>query len=70
MSKWPAVKAERLLWALLRIGWTVTRTSGSHRTLARPGSPDYVFAFHGDEEVGPRALARVVKHTGLTPEDL
>ncbi len=70
MSRWPALKAERLLRALLRMSWTIKRTSGSHRTLSRPGSPDYVFAFHDGEELGPKALARVARHTGLTPEDL
>lgn len=70
MSGWPAVKAGRLFRALLRIGWTVKRGSGSHRTLTRPGWPDYVFAFHDGEEIGPRMLARVAKHTGLNPEDL
>ena len=70
MSAWPAVKAERLLRALLRIGWIVKRNSGSHRTLSRPGWPDYVFAFHDGDEVGPRMLARVAKHTGFKPEDL
>lgn len=29
-----------------------------------------VFAFHDQEEIGPRMLARVVKRTGLRPEDL
>jgi len=28
------------------------------------------FAFHDDEELGPRMLARLGKHTGLTPQDL
>jgi predicted RNA binding protein YcfA (HicA-like mRNA interferase family) len=70
VSDWPAIKASRLLHALLRIGWTIKRQVGSHRTLARPGWPDYVFAFHDSDEVGPRMLARVAKHTGLTPGDL
>jgi predicted RNA binding protein YcfA (HicA-like mRNA interferase family) len=55
---------------LLRIGWTVKRTSGSHRTLSRPGWPDLVFAFHNNEEIGPKMLARIAKVTGLKPEDL
>jgi hypothetical protein len=38
--------------------------------LERPGSPDYVFAFHDDEEIGPRMLARVAKKTGLSADDL
>jgi predicted RNA binding protein YcfA (HicA-like mRNA interferase family) len=70
VSQWPAAKARRVFAALLRIGWTVKRASGSHRTLTRQGSPDFVFAFHDSEEIGPRMLARIAKHTGLTPEDL
>jgi predicted RNA binding protein YcfA (HicA-like mRNA interferase family) len=70
MTQWPSRKARLVLAALLRIGWMVKRQSGSHRTLERPGWPNYVFAFHDGEEIGPRMLARVAKHTGLTPEDL
>jgi predicted RNA binding protein YcfA (HicA-like mRNA interferase family) len=70
MSGWPAAKANRVLAALLRIGWTTKRQSGSHRTLQRPGFPDFVFAFHDRDEIGPRMLARIAKHTGLTPDDL
>jgi predicted RNA binding protein YcfA (HicA-like mRNA interferase family) len=56
--------------ALFRIGWTLKRQVGSHRTLARPGWPDYVFAFNDGDEIGPRMLARIAKHTGLRPDDL
>jgi predicted RNA binding protein YcfA (HicA-like mRNA interferase family) len=56
---------------LLRIGWSVKRRSGgSHQVLARPGWPDFVFAFHPGDEIGPRMLARIAKHTGLTAGDL
>ena len=71
MSQWPSTRARRVLAALLRIGWRVKRRAkGSHRTLAREGWPDYVFAFHDNEEIGPRMLARIAKRTGLTPEHL
>ena len=70
MSQWPSTKAKRVLTALLRIGWRIKRESGSHKTLEREGWPDVVFAFHDREEVGPRMLARLAKHTGLKPEDL
>jgi hypothetical protein len=36
----------------------------------REGFPNYVFAFHDGEEIGPRMLARIAKRTGLKPEDL
>ena len=70
MSEWPSARARRILAALLRIGWVVKRQRGSHRVLARPGWSDVVFAFHDDEEIGPRMLSRIAKHTGLKAEDL
>jgi len=38
--------------------------------LFRDGYPNYIFAFHDSDEIGPKMLARVAKHTGLTPDDL
>jgi len=70
MSAWGASKAKRVLAALLRIGWVVKREASSHKTLRREGWPDYVFAFHDGEEIGPRMLARIARHTGLKLEDL
>jgi predicted RNA binding protein YcfA (HicA-like mRNA interferase family) len=62
VSAWPAAKARLVLAALLRIGWSVKRSSGSHRMLAREGWPDF--------EIGPRMLARIARRTGLRPDDL
>jgi len=70
VSSWPATKARRVLAALFRIGWSIKREAGSHRILARVGWPDFVFAFHDGEEIGPRMLSRIARHTGLTPQDL
>jgi predicted RNA binding protein YcfA (HicA-like mRNA interferase family) len=70
VSVWRAAKARRVLAALLKIGWTIKRARSSHRTLARPEWPDFVFAFHDNLEIGPHMLARIAKRTGLRPEDL
>lgn len=70
MTDWPSTKARRVLAALLRIGWSIKRQTGSHRTLSRDGWPDVVFAFHDDVEIGPRMLRRIAKNTGLMPDDL
>ena len=70
MSRWPSTKARRVFSALLAPGWQLKRQSGSHRTLSRDGWSDFVFAFHDGEEIGPKMLARIAKHTGLTPLDL
>jgi predicted RNA binding protein YcfA (HicA-like mRNA interferase family) len=70
MSQWGSKKARLVLAALLRIGWQIKRQSGgSHRVLARSGWPDFVFAFHEGEEIGPRMMARLARRTGLRPED-
>ena len=70
MTNWPSTRARRVLAALQRIGWTVKRQSGSHRTLARKDWDDFVFAFHDNDEIGSRMLARIAKRTGLRREDL
>ncbi len=70
MSQWSATKANRVLAALLRLGWSVKRQTGSHKILERPDWADVVFAFQDGDEIGPRMLARIAKSTGLTPEDL
>lgn len=70
MSQWQSAKARRVFAALMKLGWQLKRQTGSHRTLAREGWPDFVFGFHDGEEIGPRMLARIAKHTGLAPEDL
>jgi predicted RNA binding protein YcfA (HicA-like mRNA interferase family) len=67
---WPSTKARQVLKALKTIGWTVKRQTGSHRTLERAGWPNFVFAFHDGEEIGPKMLARIAKSTGLRAEDL
>jgi predicted RNA binding protein YcfA (HicA-like mRNA interferase family) len=70
MSNWPSAKAKQVLAALLSTGWRVKRQSGSHKTLEHANDPDYVFAFHDEEEIGPRMLSRIAKNTGLEPSDL
>lgn len=70
MTGYPAAKAKRVLAVLQRLGWSIKRQSGSHRTLSKPEWPDVVFAFHDGAEIGPKLLSRIAKSTGLTPEDL
>jgi predicted RNA binding protein YcfA (HicA-like mRNA interferase family) len=69
MSNWPSRKAKQVLAALLRAGWKIKGETGSHKVLEHPDYPDYVFAFHDREEIGPRMLARIARKTGLKPED-
>ena len=70
MSSFASTKARRVYAALERIGWALKRQTGSHRVLTREGWPNYVFAFHDGEKIGPGMLRRIAQHTGLTPDDL
>jgi len=70
MSNWPASKSKKVLSALINKGWEIKRISGSHKILSKPGWDDFVFAFHDNEEIGPKMLSRISKHTGLSPSDL
>lgn len=70
MSDFGTAKGREVLAALLRIGWSIKRQTGSHRTLSRAGWADVVFAFGDAEELGPRMLNRIAKATGLSPADL
>ena len=70
MSSWGARKARIVLGALIDIGWRVKRQTGSHKVLEKAGWPDYVFAFHDSDELGPKMLSRIARHTWLRPEDL
>ncbi len=70
MSVWKASKARQVFAALLRIGWVQFKQAGSHCRLRKPGWKNYTFSFHDSDEVGPAALSRISKDTGLRPEDL
>jgi predicted RNA binding protein YcfA (HicA-like mRNA interferase family) len=71
VSHWPSTKARRAFSALLRIGWSIKAQKGSsHTQLTHPARGEFTWAFRDSEEIGPRMLSRIAKHTGLKPEDL
>ena len=70
MTEWRAVRARQVLAALQRTGWRTTRQRRSHRVLVKEGQPNFVFAFHDSEEIGPKMLARIARRTALRAEDL
>ena len=71
MSKFPSSKANRVYAALLRIGWTPKpNKSGSHKQMHKDGFADFTWAWHDSIEIGPVALKKIAKLSGLKPEDL
>ena len=61
MGNWPAAKTRHVLAALFRIGWQLKRETGSHKTLARDGGPDFTFAFH-DSKKSARACRQASRN--------
>ena len=70
MTEWTSTKARVVRRALLRLGWSIVSQKGSPIKLHHPERGNYMFGFHDREEIGPRMLAKIAKHTGLKPEDL
>lgn len=72
MAQWSGTKAKDVLNALQRIGWKLK--DGKGRTLIPPQGKDelrpYPFHYHDRETVGPPALAKIGRYTGLTPRDI
>jgi predicted RNA binding protein YcfA (HicA-like mRNA interferase family) len=66
-----SLKAKKAYRALLRIGWNPKSEKGSsHLQLQRSGFADYTWSFQDSDEIGPKMMARIAKHTGLRREDL
>lgn len=70
MSRWKSIKARQFWLPYYEFGWEVAWQKGSHRRPKREGWPDYTFAFHDIEEIGPGLLPQIAKKTGLVPEGL
>jgi len=66
----PSIRARPLLALLLKCGFEVIRTRGSHRFLRHSDGRTLLFAFHDRETIGPRMLARVLRDAGLKYEDV
>ena len=48
----------------------VGQSSAPRVRIALSDWPQYRFAFHDKEEVGPVMLSEIARHTGLRPDDL
>jgi predicted RNA binding protein YcfA (HicA-like mRNA interferase family) len=73
VSHWPSTKVKKVLSALSRrIGWIPTpkKKGSSHIQLVRPTKGEYTWAFKDSDEIGPKMLSKIAKHTALTREYL
>jgi predicted RNA binding protein YcfA (HicA-like mRNA interferase family) len=66
----PAVRGDRLIKALERAGFTVTRVRGSHHRLRHPDGRATTVPVHQGQDVPKGTLRAVLQDTGLTAGEL
>jgi predicted RNA binding protein YcfA (HicA-like mRNA interferase family) len=66
----PAVRGDRLVKALERAGFTVTRVSGSHHRLKHPDGRATTVPVHPGRDVPKGTLRAVLQDAGLTVSEL
>lgn len=70
MSKVPALTGKQVIKALVRAGFAVTRTHGSHHFLRHPDGRTTTVPVHGKETLGPGLLGKILRDTELNREEL
>lgn len=66
----PAVRGDKLVRALERAGFTVTRVSGSHHRLRHPDGRSTTVPVHAGRDVPKGTLRAVLQDTSLTVDEL
>jgi predicted RNA binding protein YcfA (HicA-like mRNA interferase family) len=70
MPKLPRLTARQIIAVLEKLGFTLSRQSGSHRIYRNVTGKRVTIPFHGSKVLHPKVLRSVLRDAGLTPEDL
>jgi predicted RNA binding protein YcfA (HicA-like mRNA interferase family) len=70
MPKLPRLTARQIIAVLEKLGFTLSRQSGSHRIYRNVTGKHVTIPFHGSKVLHPKVLSSVLRDAGLTPEDL
>lgn len=70
MAAVPTVRGDRLIRALERAGFVVTRVKGSHHRLKHPDGRATTVPVHSDGDVAKGTLRSVLRDVDLTPDEL
>jgi predicted RNA binding protein YcfA (HicA-like mRNA interferase family) len=64
-----SIQALRMIKALVRLGWTVARASGSHHVLAKPGFPRLVIPVHRGKPLKEGLARGILKDAGVSEDE-
>jgi len=70
MPKLPVLEGKRLIDALLRAGFEVTRQKGSHVRLKHPDGRVITVPIHVGQELGRGLLRKILRDAELSVEEL
>jgi predicted RNA binding protein YcfA (HicA-like mRNA interferase family) len=70
MGRMASIVAARLVRALVRLGWTVDRQTGSHAVLTKPGRNAVVVPLHKGKTLKEGTARAIIKQAGLTEDDV
>ena len=70
MSQLPSLTGKQLLAALGRLGFEVMRTRGSHHFLKHSDGRSTVVPVHSGESIGRGLMAKVLRDTEVTRDQL
>ena len=57
--------------AIQAIGWRIKKEKrGSHVQMVHDSYPETTWAFHDNDEIGPKMMAKLAKAFHFTPKDL
>ena len=71
MTRLPRASGRDVLQALLRAGFQLSHTRGSHYYLRKPGATGLVVVpVHGNRDLPPGTLRSILRQADLTVEDL
>jgi predicted RNA binding protein YcfA (HicA-like mRNA interferase family) len=65
MTRLPALTGRRVIGALRKAGFEVSRVKGSHHFLRHPDGRTTVIPVHGSETLGPGLLAKILRDCEL-----
>ena len=69
MTRLPRTSGRRILRALERAGFELTRVKGSHHVVRHPDGRMTVVPVHQGEDIGPGLLRKILNDCELTPDE-
>jgi len=70
MTTFPAITGSRLIRALRKFGFELTRVKGSHHFLRHQDGRCTVIPMHRRESIGSGLLAQILRDCDITKEEL